>query len=538
MIRNSIARQVLTVIVMVNLVVAVVAGAYLTYSLSVANGFSQLTSRDMRAAIEAQGILSDFKTQVQEWKNVLLRGHDQDQREKYWGQFREQEASIQESLDELLPLVDDAEARDLLERFQTAHQRMGESYRKGFQKFVDSGFDHTAGDAAVAGIDREPARLINNATVRIRELASGEAGRLESSARSNTILAGAALLIAVVLGTIVTALMINRQVIRPTRLIAGELEKLGDGELGEKPTLQRQDEIGRLAEAARKLHDFLNEIQQTTRTNAADLTTIRDTVGSGARDVAERSEQARQRIDQMATAMNEMASTASEVAQHASNVSTRVDETTSETDRANANITTSVASMNRLSEQVRSTSETVVALAENNKKVSSVMEVIREIADQTNLLALNAAIEAARAGDAGRGFSVVADEVRNLAAKTQEATGEIDGIVSSIASGSDEATEYMKASETVTEECVQQVSEVQQIITDINARMNEIRDATTQVATAAEEQTSTSEDISRNITEVSELAEGMSEASEANLKTIPELEAMASSATNLANRIR
>ncbi|WP_077529542.1 methyl-accepting chemotaxis protein [Vreelandella utahensis] len=538
MIRNSIARQVLTVIVMVNLVVAVVAGAYLTYSLSVTNSFSQLTSRDMRAAIETQGILSDFKTQVQEWKNVLLRGHDQDQREKYWGQFKEQEASIQKSLDKLLPLVDDAQARDLLERFQTAHQRMGESYREGFQDFVDSGFDHTAGDAAVAGIDREPARLINNATTRIRKLASGEAGRLESSARSNTMLAGAALLIAVVLGTLVTALMINRQVIRPTRLIAGELEKLGDGELGEKPTLQRQDEIGRLAEAARKLHDFLNEIQQTTRTNAADLTTIRDTVGSGARDVAERSEQARQRIDQMATAMNEMASTASEVAQHASNVSTRVDETTSETDRASANITTSVASMNRLSEQVRSTSETVVALAENNKKVSSVMEVIREIADQTNLLALNAAIEAARAGEAGRGFSVVADEVRNLAAKTQEATGEIDGIVSSIASGSDEATEYMKASETVTEECVQQVSEVQQIITDINARMNEIRDATTQVATAAEEQTSTSEDISRNITEVSELADGMSEASEANLKTIPELEAMASSATNLANRIR
>ncbi|MFO7786277.1 MAG: methyl-accepting chemotaxis protein [Halospina sp.] len=538
MIRNSIARQVLTVIVMVNLVVAVVAGAYLTYSLSATNSFSQLASRDMRAAIEAQGILSDFKTQVQEWKNVLLRGHDQDQREKYWGQFKEQEASIQESLDRVLPLVEDAQARDLLEQFQRAHQRMGEAYREGFQDFVDSGFDHIAGDAAVAGIDREPARLINDAAARIRELATSEANRLESSARSNTLLAGAALLIAVVLGTIVTALMINRQVIRPTRLIAGELEKLGDGELGEKPTLQRQDEIGRLAEAARKLHDFLNEIQQTTRTNAADLTTIRDTVGSGAQDVAERSEQARQRIDQMATAMNEMASTASEVAQHASNVSTRVDETTSETDRANANITTSVESMKRLSEQVRSTSETVLALAENNKKVSSVMEVIREIADQTNLLALNAAIEAARAGDAGRGFSVVADEVRNLAAKTQEATGEIDGIVNSIASGSDEATEYMKASETVTEECVQQVSEVQQIITDINTRMNEIRDATTQVATAAEEQTSTSEDISRNITEVSELAEAMNEASEANLKTIPELEAMASSATNLANRIR
>lgn len=538
MIRSSIARQVLVAILVTNVAVAVVAGAYLSYSLSVTESFSRLSSQDMRAATEAQSVLADFKTQVQEWKNVLLRGHDQSQREKYWSDFKEREASIQQSLDELLPLVSDAKARDLLQRFQKAHQRMGESYREGYQSFVDAGFDHTQGDAAVQGIDREPARLINEATERIREMASQKVEGLASSARTNTLWAGTALLAAILAGTLITAFMINRQVIQPTRLIAGQLEKLGEGELGQRVTIERQDELGRLAEAARRLHDFLNEIQQVTRTNAADLTTIKDTIGSGARDVAERSDQARQRIDQMATAMNEMASTASEVAQHAANVSTRVDETTSETDHANRNIATSVESMNRLSEQVRSTSETVVALAENNKKVSNVMKVIREIADQTNLLALNAAIEAARAGDAGRGFSVVADEVRNLAGKTQEATGEIDEIVNSIASGSDEATEYMKASETVTEECVQQVTEVQRIISDINARMNEVRDETTQVATAAEEQTSTSEDINRNITEVTELAEAMSEASDANLKTIPELESMAASATNLANRIR
>ena len=538
MIRNSIARQVLAVVLMANITVAIVAGAYLAYSLSVADSFSRLTSRDMRAAIEAQTVLSDFKTQVQEWKNVLLRGHDPEQREKYWSQFREQEASIQDSLESLLPLVDDPEARDLLSRFQTAHERMGESYREGFDAFVDSGFDHTAGDAAVQGIDREPAQLISDATSRIREMATKDAVELDQSSHSNTMLAGAILLLTIVVGTIITVLLINRQIIGPTRQIAGQLEKLGDGELGDRPSLKRADEIGWLADAARKLHDFLNEIKQTTQTNSVDLATIKDTISSGAHDVSDRSEQARVRIDQMATSMNEMMSTASEVAQHAAHVSTRVDETTSETDRANTNIQTSVQSMERLSEQVRSTSETVVALAEHNKKVSSVMEVIREIADQTNLLALNAAIEAARAGDAGRGFSVVADEVRNLAAKTQEATGEIDGIVSSIASGSDEATEYMKASEVVTEECVQQVSEIQRIISDINTRMGEIRDATTQVATAAEEQTSTSEEINRNITEVSELAEKMSEASRANLETIPELDAMASSATNLANRIR
>ena len=113
-------------------------------------------------------------------------------------------------------------------------------------------------------------------------------------------------------------------------------------------------------------------------------------------------------------------------------------------------------------------------LAAEGKKVSDVMRVIREIADQTNLLALNAAIEAARAGEAGRGFSVVADEVRNLAAKTQQATTEIDSIVRDIASGSHDATEFMHASEVVTQECVEQVSGIQTIIAGINQRMNNI----------------------------------------------------------------
>ena len=233
MIRTSIARQVLMVILMANIAIAVVAGVYLSYSLSVTDSFSRLTSRDMKAAIETQEVLSDFKTQVQEWKNVLLRGNDPGQREKYWRQFKEQEASIQEGLDELLPLVSDAEATRLLEQFQQAHQRMGESYREGYQSFADSGFDHTEGDAAVQGIDREPAQLISDATERIRELATNEAASLAANARSNTMLAGAALMAAVLLGTIISVLLINRQVIQPTRLIAGQLEKLGNGELAD-----------------------------------------------------------------------------------------------------------------------------------------------------------------------------------------------------------------------------------------------------------------------------------------------------------------
>jgi methyl-accepting chemotaxis protein len=236
--------------------------------------------------------------------------------------------------------------------------------------------------------------------------------------------------------------------------------------------------------------------------------------------------------------MNEMSATAQDVASHAASVASQVDETTKQTRHADEQINQSVASMGRLTDQIHSSTETVKKLAESGQRVGDVMQVIREIADQTNLLALNAAIEAARAGEAGRGFAVVADEVRNLAAKTQEATVEIDEIIANIRSGSQDATEYMQASEVVAQESSDSVEAVRKTLEDITQRMVSVNDATTQVATAAEEQTSVSEDINRNVTEVAEISEAMHKSAEDNLRTVPELEAMAHQAQELADRIR
>ena len=194
--------------------------------------------------------------------------------------------------------------------------------------------------------------------------------------------------------------------------------------------------------------------------------------------------------------------------------------------------------MKRLTDQIQSSAQTVNQLASDGRRVGDVMQVIREIADQTNLLALNAAIEAARAGEAGRGFAVVADEVRNLAAKTQEATVEIDQIIETIGSASRDATEYMQASGVVAEESSESVEAVRHTLSEISQRMASVNDATTQVATAAEQQTSVSEDISRNVTEVAEISEAMHDAAEENLRTVPELDNMARQARELAARIR
>ncbi|WP_319783571.1 methyl-accepting chemotaxis protein [Oceanisphaera sp. IT1-181] len=534
---KSISKQITGLILSVNLLIVAVAGSYFMYSLDVTEQFTFVLEEEFTSANEAQAILVDFKTQVQEWKNVLIRGDDDSQREKYWARFQEQERKIQAQLDKLTDSLWNAEAKAILQSFQKVHKAMGEAYRTGFERFVVSGYDHSAGDAAVSGIDREPARLIEEAVTLLARLAHEDATAISESAHKNTLLAGAGLILIIFTGTGITLLVISRWVVRPTVQISGQLQKLGDGDLSDPVTLERQDELGALADAARKLHQFLQEIRITTQSNTADLNLIATSVKESAFSISEKSQGSYLRIDQVAAAMNEMSATAQDVAQHAAGVSSQVDETTTQTNNAERHITTTTSSMERLADQIRTTGETVTMLAAGGNKISDVMKVIREIADQTNLLALNAAIEAARAGEAGRGFSVVADEVRNLAAKTQQATIEIDSIIVDIASGSKDATAFMRASEAVTHECVGQVNDIQVIIADINERMSSVKDATIQVATAAEEQTSVCDEINRNITDIAELSGEMSKSSDDNLKLIPELEAMAHSTKQLSGRL-
>jgi len=535
---KSILNRILTIVVLANVLIAVVAGVYFNSSLNTQTRYDHLVSEEMVQAMQAQDILSDFKTQVQEWKNVLIRGSDTGQREKYWRSFQSMEANIQQQLDQLIPRLTNEDAKSLMQRFQNAHRDMGEAYRDGFQDFVASGYSHSAGDQAVAGIDREPAKLIGEAATSIRDYAVAHSADLRDSSASDTWLMGSLLLAAIILGTLACLVVLVRSVVRPTQELIGKLDKIGAGDLSDPVILKRPDELGRLADTARALHRFLSDTGELMKHNAEQLADTGTMIRANADAVSSQSDQAHQRIDQIATAMNEMSATAQDVAHHAASVASQVDETTNQTRHADSQTNQAVTSMNRLTDQIRSSAETVADLARSGQRVGDVMRVIREIADQTNLLALNAAIEAARAGEAGRGFAVVADEVRNLAAKTQASTVEIDQIIASIQSGSKDATEYMQASEVVAKESSDSVDAVRQTLADITQRMVSVNDATTQVATAAEEQTSVSEDINRNVTEVAEISEAMHQAAEDNLRTVPELEAMAGKAQELAGRIR
>ncbi|MBE0506824.1 MAG: methyl-accepting chemotaxis protein [Marinospirillum sp.] len=532
---KSILNQVILVVLTANLIATVVAIIYINFSMKVTDEFNVLVSTRMVNALEAQDVLSNFKTQVQEWKNVLIRGSDPDQLEKYWTRFQEREASIQSQLDELMLRIEKPEAKALMSEFKQAHQTMGRAYRDGFEAFISSGFDSNAGDAAVQGIDREPARLIESATTAVREDSLNRAGILNAIVDKWSWFVAGLMIAAIVLGTVALIMTLLLGVVRPTQKLIAQIARLGDGDLSDPVTIKRADELGQLADTARSLHRFLSDTGFHLRDNARKLTDTGELIRQNADSVVSQSDLAYQRIDQIATAMNEMSSTAEGVASHAVFVATKVNQTSDETATADSQINKAAESMGRLTDQIQSSTEIVNQLASDGRKVGDVMKVIREIADQTNLLALNAAIEAARAGKAGLGFAVVADEVRNLAAKTQEATVEIDQIIGTISEASRDATEFMQASGVMVQESSEAVEAVRATLAVINRRMGSINDAATQVATASEEQTSVCEDINRNVADV---AEAMQQATDNSLRTVPELEAMASRARELANRIK
>ncbi|MDY6891618.1 MAG: methyl-accepting chemotaxis protein [Pseudomonadota bacterium] len=530
---RSILNRILGVILATNLVIGLVAVANVVSRMQTENRVSD----ELINALAAQNVLINFKTQVQEWKNVLLRGSDPEQLEKYWARFQAREQEIQAQLDALLPQLAAPKAQRLMQQFQQSHRAMGDAYRHGLERFTDSGYDHAAGDAAVKGIDREPSRLISEAAALLEEQGIARAQNRAIQERRANWLFGGLLLLTIVAATVISILIIIGSVVRPTRALTEQIRKLGSGDLSDPATLRREDELGQLAEAARELHRFLQETSNLLSENAIQLDTTSTRLKHGAARIFEQSSETNQHIQQIAAAMNEMSATALEVAHHTASVANQIDAATQRTDAADQKINTAVESMAHLADQINTTTETVNQLARDGEQVIRVMQVIREIADQTNLLALNAAIEAARAGEAGRGFAVVADEVRNLAAKTQQATVEIDQVVHSIGSSSQDATQYMETSANVATGTGEMIEAVRQSLAEIKTRMLQINDATAQVATASEEQTNVSEEINQNVSRVSESAQAMKEAAEENLGLVPELEKMSDRANALASRI-
>ncbi len=306
----------------------------------------------------------------------------------------------------------------------------------------------------------------------------------------------------------IAALYLSGTLLRPLLRIKASLDEVarGDGDLTQRLPVTSADELGELAGAFNRFVEKIQALVRQVSSTSAELSRLVEAVTSQAHRSEQAMDRQRQETDQVATAINEMSAAAQEVASSAQRASVAAQETDQQGQQARGVVEQSIVQIHSLVEDVRASGSVIDGLHGDVQGIVGVLEVIRSIADQTNLLALNAAIEAARAGEAGRGFAVVADEVRTLAQRTAESTAEIHQIIDTVQTGASNAVRAIEGGQARSEQGVEQVTQAGAMLQVIAEAVEAIREMNQQIATAAEEQTAVAEDISRNLTEITAIA--------------------------------
>lgn len=302
----------------------------------------------------------------------------------------------------------------------------------------------------------------------------------------------------------------------PIRAIARRFTDLGkgDGDLSQRIEIHGNDEIAQLSSGfngfVEKIHESMKEVAETSRA----LQAAAESVSDKAHTTHDNSQVQRDQTLQVVAAINEMGATISEIASNAATAAETATEATNNTEQGREVVNKAKEAISRLADDVENIAAVIGQLAATTQDIGSILGVIRGISDQTNLLALNAAIEAARAGEQGRGFAVVADEVRNLASRTADSTEEIQKMINQLQSDATNAVSAMDAGKTVTFEGVSASDEAVQVLLNISERIHDISDRNTQVATATEEQSTVVHTINMNIEEINSINEMTTNTSE------------------------
>ncbi len=281
----------------------------------------------------------------------------------------------------------------------------------------------------------------------------------------------------------------------------------GEGDLTARLDSSGKDELSVLSIAFNRYTEKIQGIIRQVKDTTGALTASANELNSISTETNSSMMQQRSETQQAATAVTEMASTVQEIAKSSEAAALSASEADKEAVAGKVIVGQAAETINKLAAEVEQSAQVINRLENDSDAIGSVLDVIRGIAEQTNLLALNAAIEAARAGEQGRGFAVVADEVRTLASRTQQSTQEIQEMIERLQTGSREAVEVMNSSRTTTQQTVEKASEAADSLNKIAAAAAVISDMNRQIASAAEEQSAVAQEIDRNIVQISDLAE-------------------------------
>ncbi|KPX78262.1 Histidine kinase, HAMP region:Bacterial chemotaxis sensory transducer [Pseudomonas amygdali pv. mellea] len=342
----------------------------------------------------------------------------------------------------------------------------------------------------------------------------------------------------VLLVGIFAAFLITRQITVPLNSTVIAARRIADGDLTHDSSTTRQDELGLLQNTMQHMTVSLRGLIGGIGNGVTQIATAAEQLSAVSEQTSAGVTLQKNEVDQVATAMNEMASTVQEVARNTEDASLAAKQASERAAHGSSVVQHATREIGQLAGEVKQLGEAMQRLTEDSGKIGSVIDVIKAVAEQTNLLALNAAIEAARAGEQGRGFAVVADEVRSLAQRTQNSTTEIEALIQALQKGTGAASGLMDASLQRTEGTVVLARQAEQALVEINQSIGTIEQMSQQISAAAEQQSAVTDEINRSVLSVRDIADQSASATEQSAASTVELARLGSDLQSMVARFK
>lgn len=409
---------------------------------------------------------------------------------------------LQQTLDRLVAHLDsirgkfiDARDQDLIQQQANAAKEYGQLLHELATPNVDQ-----------APLFKRMAQLGDVLLDTTQKLIESQNTKRDTDAASAKTLLGLVATLALLLGAL-AAWVITRQIVNPLQHTLQAVNRIARGDLTEHVAVTRRDELGQLQSGLQQMMLNLHELIDGIRSGVIQVASAAEQLSAVTEQTNSGISNQKAETDHVATSMNEMTATVHNVARNAEEASAAASAADQQACEGEQIVGEAIAQIQRLATELNQSADAVRHLQEQSDKIGGVLDVIKAVAQQTNLLALNAAIEAARAGEAGRGFAVVADEVRNLALRTQRSTEEIEILVAGVQSGTQAVASGMESSLLLSESSVEYTHRVVSALENITIKVSIIQAMNQQIATAAEQQSAVTEEINRSVINVRDISD-------------------------------